>query len=131
LNKTKYFAYATIQNLIRIDLKVILSEITNMRKLFLWTAFFFLTLSISYSQNTDSLAKDSLGTTHIQTKDGYQDSINQANMERNLNAFVTIQKERERKQKQQMYIRIALGVFFLIVLIVGITRRKKQKNKTP
>jgi len=101
-----------------------------MRKIFLYTAF-FLSISICYSQKTDSLGKDTLVTNQVQINQGYQDSVDRINMERNLSVFVQMQKERDRKQKQQMYIRIALGVFFLIVLIVGITRKKKQKPNNP
>lgn len=46
-------------------------------------------------------------------------------MDRNLSAFVRMQKEREKKEKQKMYVRIALGILFLIVLIVGLMRRRQ------
>jgi hypothetical protein len=49
------------------------------------------------------------------------------NNERNLNAFVAMQKERERKQRQSMWIRLALGGTFLIVFLVGLARRRKKK----
>ena len=46
-------------------------------------------------------------------------------MDSNLSAFVKMQKERDKKQKQQLYVRIALGGLFLIVLIMGLMRRRK------
>lgn len=46
-------------------------------------------------------------------------------MDRNLSAFVRMQKEREKKEKQKIYVRIALGILFLIVLIVGLMRRSQ------
>ena len=101
-----------------------------MRK-FLLFSFLFFTLNFCYAQNTDSLKQDSV-TNHVEVKtpykNSYLDSMDQANMNRNLDNFLAMQKERERKQKQQMYIRIGIGVLFLVVLIVGMTRRRKQKN---
>jgi hypothetical protein len=103
-----------------------------MRKLFLFTILFF-SMAFCYSQNPDSLKRDSVGTDQvqdqIQIRNSYQDSMDRASMDRNLSNLVSMQKERERKEKQQVYIRIALGAFFLIVLIVGLTRKRKQKNK--
>ena len=98
-----------------------------MRKLFIILSLFFTSIVIN-AQSTDSLGKDSTG--QIQVKPGSQDSMDRVIMNNNLNAFAQMQQEREKKQKQQMYIRIALGVFFLIVLIVGLTRKKKPKNNT-
>jgi len=98
-----------------------------MRKICLFT-FFILTTTLGYSQNNDSLGRDSAGS--IQIRNRYQDSLDRANMDRNLSNLISVQKEREKKQKQQAYIRIALGAFFLIVLVVGLTRKRKQKNNT-
>ena len=46
---------------------------------------------------------------------------------RNLDAFMAERKEQERKAMQRMYWRIGFGVLMLVVLIVGWTRKKKQK----
>ena len=46
-------------------------------------------------------------------------------MDRNSDAFIKMQQEREKKQKQQTYIRITMGALFLVVLIVGLMRRRK------
>ncbi|MES2431780.1 MAG: hypothetical protein V4556_12650 [Bacteroidota bacterium] len=57
------------------------------------------------------------------------DSINMENFnrqnERNLNAFMAERKEQERKAQKGMYLRIGFGVLMLIVLIIGITRKRK------
>jgi len=98
-----------------------------MRRLAIILSLFFASTFIN-AQSADSLRKDS--TPQTQVKPASQDSMNRVIMNNNLSAFAQMQEEREKKQKQQMYIRIALGVFFLIVLIVGLTRKKKQKNNT-
>ncbi len=60
------------------------------------------------------------------------DSINIENYNkqntRNLNAFVKEMDERNKKQKQQMWIRLGFGVAMLVVLIVGLRRKKKKVN---
>ena len=48
---------------------------------------------------------------------------------RNLDAFMAMQKEREAKQKKAMWIRLGLGVFFLGVLIFGLMRRRKKATQ--
>ena len=57
------------------------------------------------------------------------DSANRRQMmeqnNRNLDAFMAMQREREAKQKKAMWIRLGLGVLFLGVLIFGVMRRKK------
>ena len=58
------------------------------------------------------------------------DSANRRQMmeqnNRNLDAFMAMQREREAKQKKAMWIRLGLGVLFLGVLIFGVMRRKKK-----
>ena len=46
---------------------------------------------------------------------------------RNLDAFMAEQKARERKLSQRTYWRIGFGVLMLIILGVGMARKKKQK----
>lgn len=62
----------------------------------------------------------------------YQDSVrikeeNERN-ERNLNAIVELQRDRRAKQKKAAIIQIALGVGFLIILFIGLARRRKLKD---
>jgi hypothetical protein len=46
--------------------------------------------------------------------------------ERNLNSFMAARKEQERKDMQRMYWRLGFGILMFIVLIVGLSRRKKM-----
>ena len=47
--------------------------------------------------------------------------------EQSLNSFMKEIRERDRKEKQQMYLRFGLGLLFLVVLIIGLLRRRKRK----
>ncbi len=51
------------------------------------------------------------------------------NNNRNLDAFMAMQKERAAKQKKQMWFRLGFGSLMLVVLIVGLARRRKANNK--
>ena len=48
---------------------------------------------------------------------------------RNLDAFMTQRREQEKKTTTRMYWRIGFGVIMLVILGVGMTRKKKQKAK--
>ncbi|HQW43921.1 MAG: hypothetical protein IPP02_03395 [Chitinophagaceae bacterium] len=65
--------------------------------------------------------KDSVANA-IQTRENNQV---QENMSRNMDGILQLQKERNAKQKKAAIIRIGIGVAFLIVLIIGLRRRKK------
>ena len=59
-----------------------------------------------------------------------QDEISENTLtqnEQNLNSFMKEIRERDRKEKQQMYLRFGLGLLFLVVLIIGLLRRRKRK----
>ena len=43
-----------------------------------------------------------------------------------LDAFLEEMKEQEKAQKRQLYFRLGVGVLFLIVLAVGLARRKRK-----
>ena len=87
------------------------------------------------SKQIDSSMKE-LDSINARINEGYKetmhtmDSINnhlqQQQNERNLDAFLLMQKENEAKQKKAMWIRLGLGVLFLGVLIFGLMRRKKK-----
>ncbi|MBK6937811.1 MAG: hypothetical protein IPH18_13665 [Chitinophagaceae bacterium] len=45
----------------------------------------------------------------------------------NIDALIVLQKENNRKQRRAAIIRIALGLGFLVVLVVGLLRRRKKQ----
>src|SRR5258706_15889779 len=47
--------------------------------------------------------------------------------QRNMDYFLQLQKERHAKEKRNAIIRIGIGVAFLILLIVGLRRRRLKK----
>jgi hypothetical protein len=49
-------------------------------------------------------------------------------MQRNLDSLMRVQKERDAKQKKAAMIRIGIGVAFLVILVIGLLRRRKKKN---
>lgn len=51
----------------------------------------------------------------------------QESITRNTDTILQFQKERNAKQKKAAMIRIGIGVAFLIVLVIGLTRRKGKK----
>lgn len=60
----------------------------------------------------------------------YDAVINQnerTSMDRNLDSLMSTMREREKKQKRDAMIRIGIGVFFAVILIVGLARRRKKK----
>ena len=59
------------------------------------------------------------------TTDSVYNHLQEEQNNRNLDAFVRMQKEEQEKQKKAMWIRIGLGVFFLAILVFGVMRRKK------
>jgi uncharacterized iron-regulated protein len=48
---------------------------------------------------------------------------------RNLDAFMAQRREQEKKTTTRMYWRIGFGVLMLVILGVGMARKKKQKIK--
>ena len=47
--------------------------------------------------------------------------------QRNMDYFLQLQKERRAKEKRNAIMRIGIGVAFLIVLIIGLRRRRLKK----
>jgi hypothetical protein len=89
----------------------------------------FLLVSITtFSQDSipkqiDSIsAIDTINST-IPAADQYQSY--QSN-ERTFNTIVEYQRQSTRKKKQQAYLYIGLGVFFLLILVISIVRRRKK-----
>lgn len=83
--------------------------------------------SLSKSQNTET---GNYRTAIDSMYQAYNDSMIKIESERNirnLNEFMARQNERQQKEKKRMYIRIGLGVFFLVILIIGLRRRSKKQ----
>jgi hypothetical protein len=84
--------------------------------------------------NDTSIAKPVVTNNTVQTADSAikkeQDSTWQVTFEENGNNLNSLMKkisERDRTEKQQMYLRFGLGLLFLVVLIIGLLRRRKRK----
>jgi hypothetical protein len=46
---------------------------------------------------------------------------------KSMDYFLQIQRENKAKQKRAAMIRIAIGVGFLVILIIGVSRRRRKK----
>ena len=87
-------------------------------------------LAIVPAQDTVQLVKKDSATNVMSADSNKQDEISESTLkqnEQNLNSFMKEIKERDRKEKQQMYLRFGLGLLFLVVLIIGLLRRRKRK----
>ncbi len=84
---------------------------------------------IAGAQDTISVA-DSPVTTHHQPVQPQQDSIqreiNNRSNQQNFNFIQELHRQQTAKKKRQMMIYFGLGIFFLVVLIVGLRRRRKK-----
>jgi hypothetical protein len=69
------------------------------------------------SKITDSLAK------LRQAEDQKRWEDNNAG---NINSLVHLNSERVAKEKRNAYLRIGLGIFFFVILIIGLRRRTKK-----
>ncbi|MFT3676714.1 MAG: hypothetical protein QM781_12505 [Chitinophagaceae bacterium] len=62
----------------------------------------------------------------------YQDSVDRVrsmeSMSRNLDSFVKEQKARENREWKRAMLRLGIGIFFLIVFIWGMLRKRKKKQ---
>lgn len=106
-------------------------------------AFLLLFTSVANAQLTDKQLKEmqdnivKMDSTSAKLNDVIKENMlvkDSLNMEefsnqnaRNLDAFMAEQKNRERKLSQRMYWRIGFGVLMLIILGVGMARKKKLK----
>lgn len=97
----------------------------------------FLLFSIAvYPQKPDSLSKDTslpvISGSMNSSFESYADSINKEMIKRqtqsSIDFFVQLQKERKAKEKKQAIIRLSIGIGFLIILIIGLLRRRKAKK---
>lgn len=58
--------------------------------------------------------------------DRQQTGIDQDAMVRNMDSIMRYQKEQRAKQKRAAIIRIAFGAAMLVLLVVGLSRRRKK-----
>ncbi|HEU4901735.1 MAG TPA: hypothetical protein VFT06_03060 [Flavisolibacter sp.] len=112
-----------------------------MRSLLLFVAFLPLLLSSPlYAQTPDTVIKitDSSRAAVRQTVtsefERWQDSMKAVRIKedvrkhgKSLDAFLQEMSEREKAEKRQRNFRIGLVVFFLLVLAIGLIRRKSKK----
>ena len=90
---------------------------------------------ICFSQDSNNVRSQDTSATEKALYDTqrFLDSIKAANENRDamqgLNNLLEYQKEQRAKQRKQAFIYIVLGIFFLIVLIVGLMRRSKTALK--
>ncbi len=75
--------------------------------------------------DTTSL-RESLDST-LRTLDSLKDKAVKRSAEFNNTHFYTLKQDSVAKQKRDAFIRIGLGIFFLLVLIIGLRRRAKKK----
>jgi len=105
-----------------------------MGKIFL-LAFLFISLLLN-AQNDQTNKQD---TSSVPSPSSLIDSFNKAKQDeifkqtmeqnsRNLDGFLQMRKEQEAKQKRNAMIRIGIGVLFLVVLAIGLLRRRRTKN---
>lgn len=48
--------------------------------------------------------------------------------EKNIVTLVQTQEKLNKRKKQGAIIRIAIGIFFLVILVIGLLRKKKVQN---
>jgi len=65
--------------------------------------------------------KDSTAQALIQADSGQI----RIDISRNMDSFLQLQKEQKARQKKAAIVRIAIGISFLVLLIIGLKRRKK------
>lgn len=105
-----------------------------MRKLVFMLIFFNSLLAMA--QDSANARDD---TNSYSRQSTLNDSINKINEEkffketmkqnsRNLDNFIKYQKEASNRQKRNAWIRIGLGIFFFIILVIGLNRQKKKRQ---
>ena len=99
------------------------------------------TMLASSAQISDRQLKENIAKLDSQTKElnesiarnmHYSDSVNTARsneqMNRNMDSFMAERREQERRQMRQAFWRIGFGVLMLVVLVVGLVRRRKKTD---
>jgi hypothetical protein len=96
-----------------------------MYKVFLAMTLFISALGFSQDSINHTTQQDtSMGM------NSYYDSLQKEDKkrmnERSVNYFAQLSKERAAQQRKQAILYIAMGLFFLIVLVIGLRRRVKK-----
>jgi hypothetical protein len=63
----------------------------------------------------------------LQTNPAFDSIQFDKDMERNISGLVEMQNTRRNREKRNAMIRIGIGVAFLIVLVIGLSRKKVKK----
>jgi hypothetical protein len=105
----------------------------KMNKYFFILLFYLFSSSV-FSQTTTAdtlINQDVLQTDTLvkKTIDKGLNKIDKDQMRNNFNSFLQMQKERKAKENRQAYIRIGIDIAFLIVLVVGLMRRRKKSTR--
>jgi hypothetical protein len=113
-----------------------------MKQFLFFTTVFLFVLHVSgqagknkYKNGKQKLLGD---TTVVKNLERLTDSINnpvlyrdsgqeKVEASRNINAILDIQKEQRARQKKAAMTRIVIGVAFLLLLVIGLSRRKKNR----
>jgi hypothetical protein len=107
-------------------------------RLFLIKAFVLLSLHSSFQDSSSSTPDSQSNKQSNILPESYRvrgmsdslDSIARAkDADRNISNIVQWQKERNEKEIRQAILRILLGVLFLVVLVVGLMRRRRKAKK--
>jgi hypothetical protein len=104
-----------------------------MYKLLLAAALFISPICFSQDSSNHVRWEDTSATKKaLDDTQRFLDSIKTANMYKEsmqgLNYLLQYQKEQRAKQRKQAFLYIGLGIFFLVVLIVGVMRRTKSSS---
>jgi hypothetical protein len=102
----------------------------------LWHHCFFLLRQIHQKIEQPELSiDDTAAKKMIQYKDSVLKTMESENSSHltivnnnNYKAIIELQQRNREKQKKAAYIRIGIGIFFLLLLVYSLVRRKKPKN---
>lgn len=53
--------------------------------------------------------------------------VSPINMDQNIRGLLALQQEQRARQKKQAIIRIAIGVGMLVILVIGLSRKKRKQ----
>ncbi|MBC7874453.1 MAG: hypothetical protein H7Y01_10675, partial [Ferruginibacter sp.] len=51
-------------------------------------------------------------------------------MSRNINGILQLQKEQKARQKKAAMVRIGIGAGFLVILVIGLSRRRRKAGES-